>query len=378
MQVVTIGPDLAESVFQVHGVAADGTVAVRRRLRRRDVPGFFAGLPPCLVGIEASRSARYWARELAALGHTVKLMPPSYVRPYVERNKSDAAGAEAIREAVTRPTMRFVPVESEGQQAAILPHRVRDLLIRRRTQPVNALRSHLAEFGIVGPQGLWNVKRLVDAVRDGGGLPAAARRALTLLVEQLGSLGEQVAAVEKDIRAWHREHEACRRLAAVPGIGPITASAIVATVPDVATFSSGRDFAAWLGVTPRQNSGGGKERLGGISKRGDRHLRRLLLIGALAVTFRERRKEAPSGRLGRILRRRPVKVAAVALANETARIVRAMLARGRTYHAAAAAWGVARRPWGWSRPGRCEVMAHGRTVGIGRTSGTAGAPSTQG
>jgi transposase len=337
MQFVTIGLDLAKSVFQVHGVAADGTVAVRRRLRRRDVPGFFAGLPPCLVGIEASRSAHYWARELASLGHTVRLMPPGYVKPYVKRNKNDAADAEAICEAVTRPTMRFVPVKSEEQQAAILLHRVRDLLIRQRTQLVNALRSHLAEFGIVGPQGLWNVKRLVDAVRDGGGLPAAARRALTLLIEQLEGLGEQVAAVEKDIRAWHRRHEACRRLAAVPGIGPITASAIVATVPDVATFSSGRDFAAWLGVTPRQNSSGGKERLGGISKRGDRYLRRLLFSGALAVIFRERRKEAPSGWLGQLLRRRPIKVAAVALANKTARIVWAMLARGQTYHAAAVA-----------------------------------------
>src|SRR4051794_6144768 len=221
-----------KSVFQVHGVAADGTVAVRRRLRRRDVPGFLAGLPPCLVGIEASRSAHYWGRELAALGHTVKLMPPSYVKPYVKRNKNDAADAEAICEAVARPTMRFVPVKSREQQAAILLHRARDLLIRQRTQLVNALRSHLAEFGIVGPQGLWNVKRLVDAVRDGG-LPAAAQRALTPLTEQLDSLKAQIAAIEKDIRAWHREHEACRRLAAVPGIGPITASAIVATVPDV-------------------------------------------------------------------------------------------------------------------------------------------------
>jgi len=335
MQVVTIGLDLAKNLFQVHGVA-DGSVAVRRRLRRRDVPAFFAGLPPCLVGIEASRSAHYWARELAALGHTVKLMPPSYVKPYVKRNKNDAADAEAICEAVTRPTMRFVPVKSREQQAAILLHRARDLLIRQRTQLVNALRSHLAEFGIVGPQGLWNVKRLVDAVRDGG-LPAAAQRALTPLTEQLDSLKAQIAAIEKDIRAWHREHEACRRLAAVPGIGPITASAIVATVPDVATFSSGRDFAAWLGLTPRQNSSGGKERLGGISKRGDRYLRRLLFIGALAVIFRERRKEVPSGWLGQLLRRRPIKVAAVALANKTARIVWAMLARGQTYHAGAAA-----------------------------------------
>jgi transposase len=338
MQVVTVGLDLAKNVFQVHGVAADGTVAVRRRLRRRDVPGFFAGLPPCLVGIEASRSAHYWARELTALGHAVKLMPPSYVKPYVKRNKNDAADAEAICEAVTRPTMRFVPVKSELQQAAILLHRVRDLLIRQRTQLVNALRSHLAEFGIVGPQGLWNVRRLVDAVRGGGGgLPAAAGRALTLLVEQLEGLGEQVAAVERDIRAWHLRHEACRRLAAVPGIGPITASAIVATVPDVATFSSGRDFAAWLGVTPRQNSSGGKERLGGISKRGDRYLRRLLFSGALAVIFRERRREAPSGWLGQLLRRRPIKVAAVALANKTARIVWAMLARGQAYRAAVTA-----------------------------------------
>jgi transposase len=333
MQVVTIGLDLAKSVFQVHGVAADGTVAVRRRLRRRDVPVLFAGLPPCLVGIEASRSAHHWARELAALGHTVRLMPPSYVK----RNKNDAADAEAICEAVTRPTMRFVPVKSKEQQAAILLHRARDLLIRQRTQLVNALRSHLAEFGIVGPQGLWNVERLVDAVRDGGGLPAAAQRALTPLTGQLDSLKAQIAAIEKDIRAWHRQHEACRRLTAIPGVGPITAAAIVATVPDVTTFSSGRDFAAWLGLTPRQNSSGGKERLGGISKRGDRYLRRLLFVGALAVIFAERRKEVPSGWLGQLLRRRPVKVAAVALANKTARVIWAMLARDQTYHAAAAA-----------------------------------------
>ena len=196
---------------------------------------------------------------------------------------------------------------------------------------MNALRSHLAEFGIVGPQGLWNVKRLVDAVCDGGSPAGAARRALSLLVEQLESLGQQVAAIEKDIRAWHRQHEACRRLAAVPGIGPITASAIVATVPDLTMFSSGRDFAAWLGVTPRQSSSGGKERLGGISKRGDRYLRRLLFSGALAVIFRERRKEVPSGWLGQLLGRRPIKVAAVALANKMARVVWAMLARDQTY-----------------------------------------------
>ena len=341
MQVTTIGLDLAKHVFQVHGVDAEGQPLLRRRLRRSEVIAFFAGLPSCLIGMEACATAHHWARELGRLGHRVRLMPPSYVKPYVKRGKTDAADAEAICEAVTRPTMRFVPVKAADQQAALVLHRTRDLLVRQRTVLINAIRGHMAEFGIVAPQGATRVGEFVAEIvagEDSEPLPRLARRALLTLVAELEALGQRIKAVEAEIMAWHRANEASRRLATIPGIGPITASAIVATVPDPAVFHSGRQFAAWIGLVPRQNSSGGKERLGGISKQGDRYLRRLLVVGATAVIRHARsRSDAEGNWLRGLLERRPARLASVALANKTARIAWAVLTRGETYRKPGAA-----------------------------------------
>jgi transposase len=341
MQVTTIGLDLAKHVFQVHGVDAEGQPLLRRRLRRSEVIAFFAGLPSCLIGMEACATAHHWARELGRLGHRVRLMPPSYVKPYVKRGKTDAADAEAICEAVTRPTMRFVPAKTADQQAALVLHRTRDLLVRQRTVLINAIRGHMAEFGIVAPQGATRVGELVAEIvagEDSGPLPRLARQALLTLVAELEALGRRIKAIEAEIMAWHRANEASRRLATIPGIGPITASAIVATVPDPAVFHSGRQFAAWIGLVPRQNSSGGKERLGGISKQGDRYLRRLLVVGATAVVRHARsRSDAEGNWLRGLLERRPARLASVALANKTARIAWAVLTRGETYRKPGAA-----------------------------------------
>ena len=276
-QVTTIGLDLAKNVFQLHGVDAAGNVLLRKQLRRGDVLRFFAGLSSCLVGMEACATAHYWARELAKLGHTVRLMPPAYVKPYVKRGKTDAADAEAIAEAVTRPTMRFVAVKTAEQQAILMLHKVRDLLIRQRTMLINALRGHLAQFGIIAARGPGGVTAAIAALHEAqDGLPMLARVALHGLVDQLRIVRDEVVKVEKRIVAHHRADDASRRLATIPGIGPITASAIAAAVPDATLFKSGRQFAAWLGLTPRTHSGGGKERLVGITKQGDGYIRRLL------------------------------------------------------------------------------------------------------
>lgn len=332
-RISTIGIDIAKNVFQVHGIDTTGQTVLCRRLRRTQVVAFFAELPPCLVGMEACGTSHYWARTLQKLGHTVKLMPPAYVKPYVKRNKTDAADAEAICEAVIRPSMRFVPVKSAGQQSALLLHRTRDLLIRQRTMLVNALRAHMAEFGIVAPQGIRNVRKLFEII-DGADerLPTLVRRILSRLFSQLAALTKEIIGLEKQIKAWHLDHQVSRRLTSVPGVGPITASAIAATAVDPGSFTSARDFAAWLGLTPRQNSSGGKERRGGISKRGDRYIRRLLVIGAMSV-IRSARAKADSGSdwLSRLLQRRPTKVAALALANKMARIIWALLAKKETY-----------------------------------------------
>lgn len=330
MNSTMIGLDLAKNVFQVHGNAADGQAVLKKKLRRGQVLEFFGRLPPCQVGVEASRAAHYWGRELQKLGHDVKIMSPNYVKPYVKRNKNDAADAEAICEAMARPSMRFVPVKSEEQQAALLQHRVRDVLIRQRTQTVNALRSHLAEFGIIAPQGLWNVRKLIGYA-ECGNLPGPARASLMYLIENLAALDQRIREIEKDIRAWHRANETSRRLETIPGVGPLIASAVVATIPDLSTFKKGRDFAAWIGLTPSQNASGGRERLGRISKKGDRYLRRLLFIGALSVVIRQRASASPDSWIGRLLARKPIKVAAVALANKMARIIWAMIVRGGSY-----------------------------------------------
>lgn len=330
MQVSTIGLDLAKRVFQVHGVDAAEKTPIKKQLRRGQVIDFFEKLPPCLVGMEACATAHHWARELRARGHEVRLMPPSYVKAYVKRGKNDAADAAAICEGVTRPSMRFVPVKSVEQQAALMLHRTRDLLVRQRTQLVNAMRAHLAELGVVAAQGRDGIKELI-AMATSDGFPAAVRYALRALVRQLEAAEQQIVAIERRIHAQHRASETSRRLEAIPGIGVIGATAIAATVTDPTVFKSGREFAAWIGLVPRQNSTGGKERLGGISKQGDRYLRRLLIVGAMAVIRHARCHPDKHPWLIQLLARRPAKVAAVALANKTARIAWALLVRGEDY-----------------------------------------------
>jgi transposase len=337
-EITTMGLDLAKQVFQVHGIDADGTTVLRKQLRRSQVLSFFSRLAPCLVGMEACATAHYWARELAALGHEVRLMPAQYVKAYIKRNKNDAADAEAICEAVVRPTMRFVPAKTAEQQAALLLHRGRERLVRQRTGLVNALRGHLAEFGVIAPQGLRNVGKLIAVVRDAGDarLPDLARQVLEVLATQIEQLEGAVAAVEKQLMAWHKSNPVSQRLATIPGIGPIIASAIAASVAEPSGFRSSREFAAWLGLVPRQNSTGGKHRLGGISKRGNRYLRRLLINGASANLLRSKATKADPWVIG-LRRRRPSLVVAVALANKTARIAWAVMQRNETYQRMAAA-----------------------------------------
>jgi len=335
-EVSTIGLDLAKSVFQVHGIDAAGRVVVRRQLRRGEVLGFFARLRPCLVGMEACATAHHWGRELTRLGHTVKLMPPAYVKPYVKRGKTDAADAEAIAEAVTRPTMRFVAVKSMDQQAVLMLHKVRDLLVRQRTMLINALRGHLAEFGVVTARGPAGVKAAIAELHGmQDSLPPLARMALHGLLDRLGAVGLEIRKVEREIVAWCRHDDASRRLMTIPGIGPITASAIAATVSNASLFRSGRQFAAWLGLTPRARSSGGKERLGHISKQGDGYIRRLLVTGATAVIRLARQGNPSKVWATRLLERKPARVVSVALANKTARIAWAVLARNQSYVAPA-------------------------------------------
>lgn len=335
-EITTIGLDLAKHLFQVHGVNAAGKALVRRQLRRAEVLRFFAAVPPCLVGMEACGTAHHWARELGRLGHTVRLMPPAYVKPYVKRGKTDAADAAAIAEAVGRPTMRFVAVKTTDQQSVLMLHKVRELLVRQRTMLINALRGHLAEFGIVAARGPGGVNAAITALHENqDGLPDLARQVLHGLVDQLRALTVEIAKADKRILAWHRDSEASRRLASIPGIGPITASAIAAAMPDAALFRSGRQFAAWLGLTPRPHSSGGKQRLGGISKQGDGYIRRLLVIGATAVIRLARQDNASKTWAARLLERKPARLVSVALANKTARIAWAVLARNQSYTAPA-------------------------------------------
>ena len=337
-EITTIGLDLAKHVFQLHGVDANGATVLRKRLRRVQVLAFFSRLPRCLVGLEACTTAHYWARQLRALGHEVRLMPAQYVKAYVKRNKNDAADAAAICEAVMRPTMRFVPVKTAEQQAAVLLHRGRERLVRQRTGLVNALRAHLAEFGVVAPQGLRHVGRLIAIVRDESDarLPDLARQVLAVLATQIEQLELAVQALEKQLLAWHKSNPVSQRLATIPGIGPIIATAIAATVAEPSGFRSGREFAAWLGLVPRQNSTGGKTRLGGISKRGNQYLRRLLINGASANLLRSKATNADPWVIG-MRRRRPSLVVAVALANKTARIAWAVMHRQEDYQRMAAA-----------------------------------------
>jgi transposase len=333
-KVSTIGLDIAKQVFQVHGIDTNGAIVFRRKLRRNDVMAFFTALPPCLIGIEACATGHHWGRVLVALGHEVRLMPASYAKPYVKRQKNDATDAEAICEAVTRPTMRFVPVKSEEQQSVLMAHRVRELLIRQRTMLVNALRGHLAEFGIVTRQGTAGVGTLLELVEDKNCelIPPTARTAILPLVAQLREAHQKISEMDRQIQAWHRSNELSRRLETIPGIGPITASAIATTVTDPTLFKSGRQLAAWLGLVPRQNSSGGKDRLGRISKQGDPYLRRLLVVGAHAVLrFCRKGKTKPTQWAAELLTRKPYNVVAVALANKMARIVWALMITGKQF-----------------------------------------------
>jgi transposase len=332
-KVSTIGLDLAKHVFQVHGVDENGAVIVRRRLRRSELVKYFSRLEPTVVGMEACSTSHYWARALRALGHEVRLMPAQYVKAYVRRQKNDAADAAAICEAVSRPSMRFVPVKTAEQQAVLMLHRARDLLVRQRTMLINALRAHLAEFGVIEARGPGNVWPLAALIENGDArVPELARRALLPLIAQLRASETQIDALDTEILSWHQSSETSRRLATIPGIGPVIASAIAAAVPDASIFATGRQFAAWLGLVPRQNSTGGKPRLGRISKQGDANLRRLLIIGAQSV-LRWVRPGKSSAWIIALMARRPRKVAAVALANKMARIAWALMARGEHYRA---------------------------------------------
>jgi transposase len=335
MQAVrTIGLDIAKSVFQVHGIDAEGKVIIRRKLKRRYVAAFFQKLPPCLVGIEACASSHHWSRELKALGHTVRLMPPAYVKPYVKRQKNDAADAEAICEAVTRANMRFVETKTPEQQSCLMLHRTRHLFIRQQTAVINAIRAHLAEFGIVAPVGRNGVEALLDVVADSSDkrVPEIARACLVALGAHLRVLKTQILEFDRLIMAWHRSNETSKRLDEIPGVGPALATALVANVSDPRAFRSGRDFSAWIGLVPKQNSSGGREKLGSISKRGDRYLRSLFTAGALAV-IRYAKLHGTKHRpwLTALLARRPTKVAAIALANKIARMAWAMMAKGERY-----------------------------------------------
>ena len=340
MQVSTIGLDIAKHVFQVHGIDATGQVLIRRQLRRSEVTGFFRRLPPCLIGMEACSTAHFWARELAGLGHEVRLMPAAYVKPYVKRSKSDALDAEGICEAVTRPTMRFVAIKNPEQQAALILHRTRDLLVRQRTMLVNALRGHLAEYGIIAPQGLPSVPKLMELAEKarGAALPDLAWRCIRLILAQIEDVHGRIGQVEHEILAWHRTNELSQRLETIPGIGLITASALAATIPDPSSFRSGRHLAAWIGLVPRQSGTGGKVRLGHISKQGDRYLRRLLVLGASTLMRHARgRSSVTAGWINALLARRPASVVKTALANKLARIAWAVLQDSEGYRAPAAA-----------------------------------------
>jgi transposase len=337
--ITTIGLDLAKSIFQVHGVDAAGQVVMRRQLKRRYVLKFFEKLPPCLVGIEACASSHHWSRELQALGHTVRLMPPAYVKPYVKRHKNDVTDAEAICEAVTRPNMRFVATKAPEQQSCLTLHRTRHLFIRQQTAVINAIRAHLAEFGIVAPVGRNGVEQLLSIAADSNDkrLPEVARACVAALGAQLQTLKAQILEFDRMIRAWHRSSEASRRLDDIPGVGPALATALVASIADPKAFRSGRNFSAWIGLVPKQNSSGGKDRLGNISKRGDRYLRSLFTTGALAV-IRYAKIHGTKHRpwLTALLTRRPTKVAAIALANKIARMAWAMMTKGERYKEPAA------------------------------------------
>jgi len=332
MKITTIGLDLAKNVFQVHGIDERGHAVVRKQLRREQVMAFFAAVPPCLVGMEACGGAHHWARRLQEYGHTVRLISPQFVKPYVKTNKNDAADAEAICEAVGRPNMRFVPIKTVEQQTVLSVHRVRQGLVKAHTAQANQIRGLLTEFGLVVPQGIANVARRVPGVLDAANwLPASMHQLIDRLLEHMKVLDRQIKELEAQIRAWHQSSELSRKLEAIPGIGPLTASALVASIADARSFKNGRQVAAWLGLVPKQDSSGGKPKLLGMSKRGDTYLRTLLIHGARSAIVAALRKEKPNVWLTGLLGRRHPNVAAVALANKNARTIWALLAHEREF-----------------------------------------------
>jgi transposase len=329
---IRIGVDLGKSYFQVHGLESEGGVSMSRKLKRSKVLEFYGRLEPCRIGMEACGSAHYWARELIALGHEVVLMPPAYIKPYVKRGKNDAVDAAAICEAMSRPGMRFVPVKSADHQAILMLHKTRELLVKQRTMGVNALRGHLAEFGIIAAKGIGRVEELLALAQADAALPQIAKSAVECLAQHLDGLDRSIEAVEDDIAKVHRQNQTSRLLDEIPGIGPLIASVIAASVPDPAVFKSGRDFAAWLGLTPRQNSSGGKDKLGAITKQGNRYIRKMLVVGATSVLrVAGKRKGALADWINALRVRKPERLVAVALANKLARICWALMTTGESF-----------------------------------------------
>lgn len=334
MKISTIGIDLAKNVFSIHGVDDAGKVVVQRDLRRSQMLPFFAKLSPCLIGMEACSSSHYWARALRKLGHDARLMPAGYVKAYVKRGKNDARDAEAICEAVTRPTMRFVPVKSEEQQSALALHRARDMLVRQSTQTANVLRSLCSELGLIGAKGRLGIDALKQIIADDqdNRLPAKAKEALRPLLISLRTIRAQILAFDRLVANSLRNDPVCQRLSTIPGIGPLTATALAQTIGDANRFDSGRDLSAWIGLTPKSCSSGGKQRNGSISKQGDQYLRRLLVQCAHSlIQSHQRYKKTPMPWIDAIVARRGKKIAAVALANKLARLVWAVMVRGEGY-----------------------------------------------
>jgi transposase len=333
--ITTIGLDLAKKVFQVHGVDAEGKVVVARKLRRKDVLAFFAKLSPCLVGMEACGSAHYWAREIPKFGHSVKLMPPKYVKAYVKRGKTDAGDAAAICEAVTRPSMSFVPVKGLEQQGLSMLHSARLQLIGQRTQLINAVRGHLSELGIVAARGLLGLAELAAIVRDESDqrLPNTARAALMILVRQMEIFSTEIAALDTLLRKENKASELGPRLETIPSVGPVTASALRARVTDPKLFKNGRHLSAWVGIVPENDSTGGKVKQKGLSKKGDRYLRSLLVNGAMAVVQQAQKRPDKHPGAAKLLGRMSAKQAAIAIANKTARIAWAIMVHGGVYEA---------------------------------------------